>query len=256
MKNGYRVERLTFNRQAVAASASVARAYNTIHTVIEVDIVTPRKIMREHREKTGESLSLTAYVVTCLAEAVSDYPRLNAFRKGKKLILLDDITISVLIEREIQGESVPEPLGITGAQTKSFRQIHSEIREAQKTPNDQLGSLSGIAWVRFVPVSLLRLFIRSASRSINMAKRYGKVAVTAVGMFSHGSAWFIPLSSATVLVTVGGITNKVIVVEGQPEEREHLCLTVSFDHSIVDGAPAARFAKRFSELIKSGTVLL
>jgi pyruvate/2-oxoglutarate dehydrogenase complex dihydrolipoamide acyltransferase (E2) component len=34
--------------------------------------------------------------------------------------------------------------------------------------------------------------------------------------------------------------------------REHLCLTVSFDHAIVDGAPAARFMKRFADLLESG----
>ena len=29
-------------------------------------------------------------------------------------------------------------------------------------------------------------------------------------------------------------------------EREHLCLTVSFDHDIVDGVRAARFTTRFT----------
>jgi type II secretory pathway component PulF len=88
-----------------------------------------------------------------------------------------------------------------------------------------------------------------------MAKRYGKIGVTAVGMFNKDSSWFIPLSSATVLVAVGGIHKKVIFVDGQTEEREHLCLTLSFDHDLVDGAPAARFAKTLTEFIESGKVL-
>lgn len=110
-------------------------------------------------------------------------------------------------------------------------------------------------WVRFIPGFLLRLFIRAAAKNLSMAKRYGKVAVTAVGMFSNESAWFIPLNSATVLVTVGGINKKAVFIKGIPEEREHLCLTLSFDHNIVDGAPAARFTKRLTELIQSGEAL-
>lgn len=37
--------------------------------------------------------------------------------------------------------------------------------------------------------------------------------------------------------------------------REYLNLTISFDHDIVDGAPAARFAKSLRELIESASVL-
>jgi len=46
------------------------------------------------------------------------------------------------------------------------------------------------------------------------------------------------------------------VKDGQIETREHLCLTVTFNHDIVDGAPAARFLKRFSELLMTGELLL
>jgi pyruvate/2-oxoglutarate dehydrogenase complex dihydrolipoamide acyltransferase (E2) component len=81
------------------------------------------------------------------------------------------------------------------------------------------------------------------------------VSVTAVGMFNKDSVWFIPHGTATVLVTVGGISEKVIKVEDNIVAREHLCLTVSFDHNIVDGAPAARFVKQFTETIKNGNLL-
>jgi len=53
-------------------------------------------------------------------------------------------------------------------------------------------------------------------------------------------------------VTVGGIGEKQAVVDGQIALREYLSLTVSFDHDLVDGAPATRFTKRLKELIESG----
>ncbi len=256
MKNkGYRSVPLTFNRQMVAASASVTKKKNTIHCITETDISVPRRLMKEHFEKTGEKISLTAYIVRCLARTIQDHPELNSFIIGRRLIMLDDLTISVLIERELAEEKVPEPTGIMKAQDKTLRQIHNEIRDAQKDKGDKLGNLSGATWVRFIPNFLLRVFVKIAEKNIRMAKRYGKVCVTAVGMFGRDAAWFIPHGTTTVLVTVGGISNKVAEIDGHFVSREHLCLTVSFDHNIVDGAPAARFMSQFTELIKSGTIL-
>ncbi len=76
--------------------------------------------------------------------------------------------------------------------------------------------------------------------------------MTAVGMFGGGSGWGIPIPAPTLLVTVGGIGEKPGVVAGQIAVREYLSLTVSFDHEIVDGAPAARFTRRLKELIEQG----
>jgi hypothetical protein len=82
--------------------------------------------------------------------------------------------------------------------------------------------------------------------------RFGTVGLTSVGMFGTGGGWGIPLSSETLTVTIGGIALKPRLVEGHIQEREFLSLTVSFDHDIVDGGPAARFAQRFKELLESG----
>lgn len=246
---------LSLNRFAVIASASVTKEKNAIHAFTEIDISEPRRLIKEHCDKTGEKLSLTAYIVTCLAQVVKEHPQLNSFIKRRSLIILDDVTVSVLVEREINGEKVPEPLGIKQAQIKTFRQIHNEIREAKKIQSDKLGSFSSLTWIRFIPNIFLKSFIRLADKNINMAQRYGKVAVTSIGMFSKEAVWFIPHGSATVLITVGSISNKVVEIEGQFISREHLCLTVSFDHNIVDGAPASRFMNQLIETIKCGSLL-
>ncbi|MBU1100238.1 MAG: 2-oxo acid dehydrogenase subunit E2 [Bacteroidetes bacterium] len=252
---GHKSTPLSLNRKMVIASASVTKEKNAIHSFTEIDITEPRRRLKEHFERTGEKLSFTAYIVACMARVVKDHPRVNSFIKGRKLILLDDITISVLVERDIKGEQVPEPIAIKGAGSKTYREISNEIREAKKLQSDKLGTLSGFTWIRFIPNFLLKSFIRIADRNISMAKRYGKLGVTAVGMFSKEGVWFIPHGTATVLLTVGSITNKVIEVEGEFVSREHLCLTASFDHNIVDGAPAARFLSQLIDTIKSGELL-
>jgi len=60
-----------------------------------------------------------------------------------------------LIEREIVGEKVPEPLGIKQAQLKTFLEINNEIKEAKNQQSDKLVSLSGQSWIRIIPNFLL-----------------------------------------------------------------------------------------------------
>ena len=257
MKNKIRFKSipLSFNRKMVIASASVTKQKNVFHSFTEIDITEPRRLLRAHYERTGEKLSFTAYIVLCLANVVKDHPHLNSFIKGKQLIFLDDITVSVLVERELGEERVPEPVVIKSAQSKSYHQIHNEIREAKIHKSDKLGSLTNNTWIRFIPGFLLKTFVRIADRSIHMATAYGKIGVTAVGMFSKEAVWFIPHGPATVLITAGSISNKVIEVNGEQVSREHLCITASFDHNIVDGAPASRFMNQFIETVKSGDLL-
>lgn len=248
----YKKVPLSIGRQMVAVSASVTKEKNTIHSMTEVDITVPRLLIKDYYEKTRIKLSFTAYILTCLATTISKYPQFNSFIKGRKLVLLDDITISVLIEREIAGENVPEPFGILQAQKKNFLQIHQEIRKTQKENYSQLESLTDKKWLSLVPNSILKLLIRIADKNMHMAKKYGKIAVTAIGMHCKEPIWFIPHGSATVLLTIGSINKKVIELDNQFVSREHLCLTVSFDHDIIDGAPAARFMKDLINEIKCG----
>jgi pyruvate/2-oxoglutarate dehydrogenase complex dihydrolipoamide acyltransferase (E2) component len=257
-RRGYRVLPFTVARRMIAATASVGRAQNNIQALIEVDVTKPRRLILEHRRQSGEKLSLTAYVIACLGRALSENPILTAFRKGGKLIILDDITVGVLVERRVNGETMPQLLGIQAVQRKPYRAIHDEIRAAQASTEDHYESFSGMTWFRFIPSFLLPVFLRLASQSIRLREQNGTVAVTAVGMFGNQNqaAWGIPLSAgATVGVTVGSIVERPAVVDGGLESREHLCLTVSFNHDIVDGAPAARFLQSFSEQLESGKIL-
>ena len=250
-KRGFTPEKLSFNRKMVAASAAVTASKSTIHSLAEADVTVPRRMLREHYKRTGEKLSFTAYIIYCLAQVVKEHPHLNSFRKGNRLITLDDVTVSVLVEREFSGEKVPEPLAIEAAQSLTFRELSEMIRSAKARTGDTLGGFGGMTWIRFIPGFLLKAFVRLGERNIKLAKRYGKVAVTAVGMFSREPVWFIPHGSGTVLITVGSIEKRMVYTGEGHEEREYLCLTGSFDHDIVDGAPAARFMNQFLETIKT-----
>jgi pyruvate/2-oxoglutarate dehydrogenase complex dihydrolipoamide acyltransferase (E2) component len=88
-----------------------------------------------------------------------------------------------------------------------------------------------------------------------MKKYSGTVSLTAVGMFGDSGGWGIGLPSHTLGITIGGIATKPGIHENRIEPREYLQVTLDFDHDIVDGAPAARFAQRYQELVESGDAL-
>ena len=62
--------------------------------------------------------------------------------------------------------------------------------------------------------------------------------------------WGIPIARPTLMITVGGIATKPRYIDAQLQPREMLDLTISTDHEVVDGAPAARFARRLAELVE------
>lgn len=247
-------QRLSFNRRAVRASATVNRKKNTIHCLTEAEISVLLNKMNTWHQQTGQKISLTACVVFCLAHTLKEFPEFNSFIRFNRLVLLKDVTISVLVERELENEKVPEPLAICHAHQKSLMDIQHEIREAQHVKGDKLGQISDNYWFYLIPSFLLKLFIRLADKSIKMAERYGKAAVTAIGMFGQDNMWFIPHGSATVLVTVGSISRKPMIINDLLLEKEYLNLTFSFNHDIVDGAPAARFVKYFCDFLAKGMV--
>jgi pyruvate/2-oxoglutarate dehydrogenase complex dihydrolipoamide acyltransferase (E2) component len=230
-----------------------------IHGLLEVDVTKARTFLQEQKAKTGEVLSFTAFIVACLAHAVDEDKSLQAYHKGQnQLMLFDEVDVAIPIERSLAGQKQPIIAIIRAANTKTFYQIHHEIRQAQ---NEQIAKAwEGFAEARrlqFMPMLLFRIgwwvFCWLRRTYPQVQKRYGgTVGVTAVGMFGKGAGWGIPLNDHTIDLTLGGIASKPAVVDGQITIRDYLCLTVSVDHTMIDGAPAARFIQRLKELIESG----
>lgn len=59
----------------------------------------------------------------------------------------------------------------------------------------------------------------------------------------------------TCTLTIGGRYERVAWADGGPEPRQTLNVTLTVDHDIVDGAPAARFGQTLMRLIEAGAGL-
>ena len=226
-----------------------------MHGLLEVDVTRARAFLREYKTITGESLSFTAFLISCLAKAVDEHKAVQAYRKGsKRLILFDEVDVYTPIERDVVGQKQLMPYIVRSANRKTLRDIHHEIRAAQAQDVAK-------AWEGMKAICLPWLLLRPAFRVMEwMGKRSpwvwkkyrGTVGITTVGMFGKGAGWGIPLPSHSLWLTVGGIGEKPGVVDGHIAIRDYLSLTISFDHETIDGAPAARFTQRLKELIESG----
>ncbi len=243
-------------RRALALTLRSAQRKPMIHGLIDVDVTRARALLREHTAKTGESLSFTAFIITCLAQAVDENKSVQAYRKGgKHLVVFDDVDVATPIEREMAGHKQPIVYIIRAANTKTVREIHQEIRAAQVNTVEQ--AWEGLKDFGWLPLVVFRVFWPVfwwvKGRSPSVQKKYGgTVGVSAVGMFGKGAGWGIPINDHTLDLTLGGIAEKPGVVDGHIAIREYLCITLSFNHDLIDGASAARFTQRLKELIESG----
>ncbi len=241
-------------RRAISDMLREGQKKHMIHGLMEVDVTKPRQYIREHKARTGETLSFTAFITTCLAQAVDENKIVHGYRKGNaRLVLFDEVDVNTQIEREVQGRKWVMPYIIRAANKKTFRDIHQEIRAAQVKEVDRAREFKQYEWYLLLPGFVRRLFWWVFARSPQLTKNIaGTVGVTALGMFGKGSFWGIPITTQTLLLTLGGIAEKPAITDDRPDTREYLSLTMSFDHDIIDGAPAARFAARLSELIEGG----
>jgi hypothetical protein len=155
----------------------------------------------------------------------------------------------------MNGRKVPISHVIRATNKRTVPDIQREIRkvQAEGAESETAPTSGGRKLYMNLPTFIRRPLMRRMFRNPHQAKaNAGTVLLTAVGMFGEGAGWGIPYIPHTLGITLGGIAEKPVVVEGQIEIRDRLSMTVSFDHDIIDGAPAARFTQRFKELIEDG----
>jgi len=249
----YTLQPFSSARQIVVDSGRLGMRRHVIHGLLELDVTRAREAMRAYKARTGESLSFTAFVVACFARAIGDHKQVQAYRDWRnRLVIFDDVDVVTMIEAERGGVALAHV--IRAAHARSVFDIHREIRAIQAQPagSAQRKWLVGIG--PRLPAFVRDIFYWTLRKNPHWFNRYaGTCVVTSVGMFGHGGGWgigFLPMH--TIGLTIGGIAQKPGVVDGQIAIREYLDLTLSVDHDVVDGAPAARFAERLRQLIEGG----
>ena len=250
-KHAYTSERIPAMRRFALDAGYLGRRRHIVHGLIEVDVTEARELIREHERRTGQKLSFTAFVIYCLSKAIEEHPHVHAYRDWRnRLVIYDDINITSMFEVEFGRKKTPIPHVFRSTNRKSFLQVHNELRDTQTRPHASSESRF-MRWFLFLPQFVRRGFYWVVMRFPQTFRdNSSSVMVTAVGMFGSGGGWAITMPNFTLNVAVGGISMKPGVHEGQIAIRECLDLTVSIDHDVVDGAPAARLVHSFRSFWK------
>jgi pyruvate/2-oxoglutarate dehydrogenase complex dihydrolipoamide acyltransferase (E2) component len=248
------------SRRLIVDIGRATRVRRTVRGFLEVDVTEARCRLRECEAATGRAVSFTAYIAACVGRAVAADRRVHALRDLRgRLVQFDDVDINVSVEVELEGHSFPMNHVVRAADKRPVSDISAEIRTIKEHP-DQSPTLRLAGRVRwflalpgFLRVWAFRLLYRLPARQRALA---GTVGLTAVGMFGGGGGWGTAFQVHSLEVVVGGIAVKPGFSAGETTPREILHLTLSFDHDIIDGAPAARFAAGLRALIEDPDHLL
>jgi pyruvate/2-oxoglutarate dehydrogenase complex dihydrolipoamide acyltransferase (E2) component len=247
------------SRRLIVDNGRAHRKRHPMVGLVEMDVTRARALMRGHAAATGEKLSFTAFVIACIARAVAEHPEVQAYRDLRdRLVAARDVDVCLSAEVEIEGGSFPLSHVIRAADRRSVQDIQGETRRIQHDPASSpsaklVGPVKAFLWVPGpIRAWLWRGLRRWPARQRALA---GTVGLTSIGMFGAGGGWGIPFQVHTLNVVVGGIVERAVFVDGTVVPREFVDLTLSFDHDVVDGAPAARFTSRLRELLASASVL-
>jgi len=241
-------------RQLMVDGGKLGLRKHMVHGLFEFDITDTRKAIRRHRAETGEPLSFQAFFLSALGKAIEADLQVHAYRsRFNKVIVFDEVDVNMLFELDIDGVKTIRPHIFRGVNKKNSREIQQEISSFQDHPESG-GESKFIDWFVSLPGFVRRYLLRSLLRNPHRLKEmYGTVLVSSIGMFGKGSGWGIPVPNHSLQLTLGGIAEKPAVVNHKIEIRQFMSVTLSFDHDIIDGAPAARFIQRLKKLVECGT---
>ncbi len=218
--------KLTGMRKRIADNVS-GSAFSAPHVTLtlEVDMSAcaefRRSVLPELEVRYGARLSYTDILVKAAAIALGKHPRLNAVIDGDEITLFAEVNIGVAVALE-EGLIVPV---IKSADAKSLGAVSAELK--QLVERARTG--------RFTPDDLAG----------------GTFTITNLGGFGIDVFDPIIVAGQAAILGVGRIADKPAVVAGQLVVRTLMNLCLSFDHRILDGAPAARFLQQMKDLLEN-----
>ncbi len=216
---GIIAERMTLS---VQTNASV-----TLHTETDATaLVELRGMLNEKLQAREVNITYTDLLVKVVANALREHPRLNATLTDEGIHLLPEINIGVAVALA-DGLVVPV---VRNADKERLSEISGQVKNfAERARRNQLtpGELQG-----------------------------GTFTITNLGNF--GIDAFTPIINPpeSAILGAGRILKKPVVDNDEIVIRSMLTLSLTFDHRVVDGAPAAQFLQTVSGYIQDPYLLL
>ncbi len=248
---GYTVRGIPPQRRPVLDRLAGAARRFSVHALVELDVAEAQRRI----DAAAEHVSWTGFVTASVAAAVALHPEVNARKAGHRILYFDRVDVGATVERQGGGRPTLDIVVLPDADRLSCAEVtaalhRAKVGPAQPHPPGLLGP------VLRLPGPLRRAAVRAAATIPAVSASFGPaVGVTSIGMFSSTWGWAVPLAPLTVIITVGGVAERPVVRGGQVVARPMLPLTISLDHAVVDGAPAARFVETLRWLVETAAAL-
>jgi pyruvate dehydrogenase E2 component (dihydrolipoamide acetyltransferase) len=213
--------------QKMAESAHTAAAVTLTTEVDATELVHLREQIKEFVQKaTGQNPSYNVLLAKISAIALREFPYMNNRIVGNEMHTLTTTNVGIAVDTE-RGLLVPV-----------LRDVASK------------GILA-------LTVEGAALFAKATSGAISADEMAGgNFTITNLG--SAGVDAFTPIINMpeSAILGVGRIAPRPAVYQGQIAIRQMVVLSLTFDHRVVDGAPAARFLQRIAQLVENPYALL
>lgn len=205
-------------RQVIAENM-VASLQSMAQVTVFSEIDVTELVELRERLKKDFDLTYTDLLVKAVTVALRKHPRLNAVLDGDVIQLLDEIHIGV-------GVALDEGL------------IVPVIRNADKLSVQEIG------------VAMRSLAAKARSNSLEIDEISGGT-FTITNLGAYGIDGFTPIINPPeiAILGVGRIVEKVVVHRGEIARRWMMVLSLTFDHRLVDGAPAAAFLQTLADVL-------
>jgi pyruvate dehydrogenase E2 component (dihydrolipoamide acetyltransferase) len=180
-----------------------------------------QQVLPAIEKRDGVRVSFTDIVAKAAARALADHPYLNSTLTNNEITLHPAVHLGVAVSLGADGLIVPvvrdaQALSL-GEFSRALKDLVAKARAGTLAPEEVTG---------------------------------GTFSLTNLGTF--GVTQFNPIINPPQAAILGvcAITDAVVAAGGQPQVRPMMNLCLSFDHRVVDGAPAAAFLAQLKETLE------
>jgi pyruvate dehydrogenase E2 component (dihydrolipoamide acetyltransferase) len=168
---------------------------------------------RTRRKAAGAAPGYTDYVVAAAARALVQHPNVNAQVHGDEIAVLPEVHVGLAVALD-NGLMVPVVRNADRLSLDALSAETTRLAEAVRGGKLQPAELEGATF-----------------------------SVSALGMF--GVDAFTPVINPpnVAILGVGRLREEVVLVDGVVGTRTRLTLSLTWDHRVLDGAPAAAFCQ-------------
>jgi 2-oxoglutarate dehydrogenase E2 component (dihydrolipoamide succinyltransferase) len=223
-----RTEPMSTMRQKIADHMVMSKRVSAhVTTVHRVDMTKVAKMRAKHKDafaaRHGMSLTFLPFVTRAAAQALAEFPIVNASIDGTNIVYHQEINIGIAVALD-GGLIVPviksaDEKNVTGLQ-KSIVDLAGRARSKQLKPDDIAG---------------------------------GTFSITNFGSF--GSVFATPVINQpqVAILGVGAVEKVPAIVDDMIAIRSQAFLALTFDHRLIDGALADQFTGRVKKILEAWT---